>query len=34
MAIRLGANQYGKAETRLVTVRRDGRDGTTSPTST
>lgn len=24
MAIRLGANQYGKAETRLVTVRRDG----------
>jgi urate oxidase len=26
MAITLGANQYGKAETRLVTVRRDGRD--------
>lgn len=24
MAVRLGANQYGKAETRLVTVRRDG----------
>jgi urate oxidase len=24
MAFRLGANQYGKAETRLVTVRRDG----------
>ena len=24
MAIKLGANQYGKAETRLVTVRRDG----------
>jgi urate oxidase len=24
VAIRLGANQYGKAETRLVTVRRDG----------
>jgi urate oxidase len=24
MTIRLGANQYGKAETRLVTVRRDG----------
>src|SRR5437879_4466714 len=24
MAITLGANQYGKAETRLVTVRRDG----------
>jgi urate oxidase len=26
MAITLGANQYGKAETRLVTVRRDGQD--------
>jgi urate oxidase len=28
MAITLGANQYGKAETRLVTVRRDGEGGT------
>jgi urate oxidase len=26
MAFTLGANQYGKAETRLVTVRRDGQD--------